>query len=161
MVCPVKGNSFTDTYLPRVKGDPIETMIQTDEGGAGGSKKLFSPRKLLILFLILMNFPLVLGGCLFLMNSSYMGRMIFSCASRGVDGNVCSQPMGWIMLGTSLILIIIADLLLLGVDRFFPDKPGVLLGTGLVCLLLLWFPVAFIILLGPAALIIMETPPVF
>lgn len=128
----------------------------TNESGNGEKKQ--SSRQQLIIFLVLMNLPLVFGFCVFLMNSSYMGRMIYSCASRGVDPDICSQPMGWIMLGGSLILTIIANLLLLGAYKFFPDKPGVLLGTGLICLFLLWFPITFIMLLGPAVLIMMEVP---
>jgi hypothetical protein len=123
-----------------------------------GEKKQSSQRKRLIMLSLLMKSPFVFGICLFLMNSNYIGKMIFSCSSRGVDPDVCSQPLGWGMLGMSLMLIITADLILLGVNRLFPDKPGVLLGTGLVCLFLIWFPVTFIILLGPAILVIMEVP---
>ncbi len=129
-----------------------------DKNNTTSTEKQSPRRGQLIIFLVLMNLPLVLGLCLFLINQEYVGRMIFSCASRGVNDDICSQPLGWIMLSISIIPIMIADLLLLGANRFFPDKPGVLLGTGLICLLIIWFPAIFIILMGPAILVVMETP---
>jgi tight adherence protein B len=49
--------------------------------------------------------PIVLGLILYAMNQEYVGRMIFTCESRGVDSEVCSQPCGWIMIGAGLISI--------------------------------------------------------
>jgi tight adherence protein B len=47
--------------------------------------------------------PIVLGLLLYAMNQEYVGRMIFTCESRGMEE--CSQPCGWIMLGAGLISI--------------------------------------------------------
>ena len=54
--------------------------------------------------------PIVLGLILYAMNREYIGRMIFSCESRGIDvdnGGLCSQPCGWIMIGVALLGIAI------------------------------------------------------
>lgn len=50
--------------------------------------------------------PIVLGLLLYAMNREYIGRMIFSCESRGVRDDICSQPCGWIMIGVALLGII-------------------------------------------------------
>lgn len=50
--------------------------------------------------------PIILGLLLYAMNQEYMGRMLFSCESRGIDveaGGLCSQPCGWIMIGVALL----------------------------------------------------------
>lgn len=50
--------------------------------------------------------PIVLGLILYAMNGEYIGRMVFSCESRGIDvdgGALCSQPCGWIMIGVALL----------------------------------------------------------
>lgn len=51
--------------------------------------------------------PVVLGLILFAMNREYIGRMVFTCESRGIDvdapGALCSQPCGWIMIGIALL----------------------------------------------------------
>jgi Flp pilus assembly protein TadB len=50
--------------------------------------------------------PIVLGLILYAMNQEYVGRMIFTCESRGItDSAMCSQPCGWIMIGAGLISI--------------------------------------------------------
>jgi len=50
--------------------------------------------------------PIVLGLILYAMNQEYVGRMIFTCESRGItDADACSQPCGWIMIGAGLISI--------------------------------------------------------
>jgi Flp pilus assembly protein TadB len=50
--------------------------------------------------------PIVLGLILYAMNQEYVGRMIFTCESRGItDPDMCSQPCGWIMIGAGLISI--------------------------------------------------------
>ena len=46
--------------------------------------------------------PIVLGLVLYAMNQEYMGRMIFPCPE---GQELCSQPCGWIMIGTGLISI--------------------------------------------------------
>lgn len=50
--------------------------------------------------------PIILGLLLYAMNQEYIGRMVFSCESRGIDvdnGGLCSQPCGWIMIGIALL----------------------------------------------------------
>ncbi|MFC1975984.1 type II secretion system F family protein [Chloroflexota bacterium] len=50
--------------------------------------------------------PIVLGLLLYLMNQEYVGRMVFTCESRGITGDgLCSQPCGWIMIGSGLLSI--------------------------------------------------------
>jgi tight adherence protein B len=50
--------------------------------------------------------PIVLGLILYAMNKEYIGRMIFTCESRGLDPtDKCSQPCGWIMIGGGLLSI--------------------------------------------------------
>lgn len=51
--------------------------------------------------------PIVLGLILFAMNKEYIGRMIWTCEARGLDGpnDMCSQPCGWIMIGGGLLMI--------------------------------------------------------
>ena len=46
--------------------------------------------------------PIALGLILYAMNGEYIGRMIFTCESRGVGDELCSQPCGWIMIGGAL-----------------------------------------------------------
>lgn len=45
--------------------------------------------------------PVALGLILYAMNPDYIGRMVYSCESRGMED--CSQPCGWIMIGVALI----------------------------------------------------------
>ena len=50
--------------------------------------------------------PIVLGLILYAMNQEYIGRMIFTCESRGLGpADKCSQPCGWIMIGGGLLSI--------------------------------------------------------
>lgn len=52
---------------------------------------------------VISGLPIVLGLLLYAMNQEYIGRMIFSCESRGVSPDLpCSQPCGWIMVGVAL-----------------------------------------------------------
>lgn len=52
--------------------------------------------------------PIVLGFILYAMNPEYIGRMIFTCSSRGVGpDDLCSQPCGWIMVAIGLLGITI------------------------------------------------------
>jgi tight adherence protein B len=46
--------------------------------------------------------PIALGLILYAMNQEYIGRMIFTCESRGVGDELCSQPCGWILIGVAL-----------------------------------------------------------
>ncbi len=148
---------FPEKLEGKTRGFSIQTMTQITDEVEIESKEQSPQQTQLIIFLILVNLPLMFGVCLFLMNSSYMGRMIFSCANRGLEsGELCSQPIGWLMLITVIVLLVMANLLLLGVNKFFPDKSGMLLATGLGCLCLLSFPVTLIVFFGPALLVIME-----
>lgn len=52
---------------------------------------------------VISGLPIVLGLLLYAMNQEYIGRMIFSCESRGMDPTICSQPCGWIMVGVALL----------------------------------------------------------
>jgi tight adherence protein B len=49
--------------------------------------------------------PVVLGLILYAMNQEYIGRMVFTCESRGVSDELCSQPCGWIMIGAGILTI--------------------------------------------------------
>jgi len=52
--------------------------------------------------------PIILGLVLYAMNPAYIGRMVFTCESRGLAPDAkCSQPCGWIMLGGGLLSIAI------------------------------------------------------
>ena len=46
--------------------------------------------------------PIALGFILYAMNGEYIGRMIYTCESRGVSDELCSQPCGWILIGAAL-----------------------------------------------------------
>ncbi len=53
---------------------------------------------------VISGLPIVLGLLLYAMNQEYIGRMIFTCESRGLKEDVpCSQPCGWIMIGVALL----------------------------------------------------------
>ncbi len=52
---------------------------------------------------VISGLPIVLGLLLYAMNREYIGRMIFTCESRGVSDEICSQPCGWIMIGVALL----------------------------------------------------------
>lgn len=52
--------------------------------------------------------PIILGFILYAMNPEYIGRMIFTCPSRGLGpDDLCSQPCGWIMVAIGLLGIVI------------------------------------------------------
>lgn len=52
--------------------------------------------------------PIILGFILYAMNPEYIGRMIFTCPSRGIGpDDLCSQPCGWIMVAIGLLGIVI------------------------------------------------------
>jgi tight adherence protein B len=56
---------------------------------------------------IISGLPVVLGLILYAMNPEYIGRMIYSCADRGLAPDaLCSQPCGWIMVGVAILGII-------------------------------------------------------
>lgn len=55
---------------------------------------------------VISGLPIVLGLLLYAMNREYIGRMIFSCETRGVSEDICSQPCGWIMVGIGLFGIV-------------------------------------------------------
>lgn len=51
--------------------------------------------------------PIILGLLLYAMNQEYIGRMIFSCDARGIaEGELCSQPCGWVLVGIGLFGIV-------------------------------------------------------
>jgi tight adherence protein B len=52
---------------------------------------------------VISGLPIVLGLLLYAMNQEYIGRMIFTCESREVSDEICSQPCGWIMVGAALL----------------------------------------------------------
>jgi tight adherence protein B len=48
--------------------------------------------------------PIILGFILYAMNPEYIGRMIFTCESRGLGpDDLCAQPCGWILVGIGLL----------------------------------------------------------
>jgi tight adherence protein B len=50
--------------------------------------------------------PVALGLVLYAMNREYIGRMIYTCESRGLGPtDKCAQPCGWIMIGAGIISI--------------------------------------------------------
>ena len=51
--------------------------------------------------------PIILGLILYAMNQEYIGRMVFTCESREIPADICSQPCGWIMIGVALFGIAI------------------------------------------------------
>lgn len=99
--------------------------------------------------------PLILGLCLFTLNPEYIGRMIFSCEGRGIPDAICSQPCGWLMLGLFIFLVSVSFLGVRGSFALLTDKWMIAL---LFITLFLILPALFLILLGPAVLVIMETP---
>ena len=46
--------------------------------------------------------PVALGLILYAMNQKYIGRMVYACPP---EQELCSQPCGWIMIGTGIIMI--------------------------------------------------------
>ncbi len=50
--------------------------------------------------------PVALGLILYAMNQEYIGKMVFTCESLGIADNKCTQPCGWIMIGTGILMII-------------------------------------------------------
>jgi hypothetical protein len=106
-----------------------------------------------ILFVLI--FPLLLIMCLWLINPHHMERMLLSCASRGLPD--CSQPAGWIMFITSMMLSIAGGLILFGVELSQPpERTQIRLISSLICLLIFFLPAYFILYFGPAILIVME-----
>jgi hypothetical protein len=98
--------------------------------------------------------PCILGLFLFMLNSEYIGRMIFTCESRGISGDLCSQPCGWIMVFT----VITTTLLSLRISKsFFLQKKIWRFVLNVSMSLFLTLLAVLIVLLGPAVLIIMET----
>jgi hypothetical protein len=90
------------------------------------------------------------------MNPNFIGRMLLSCASRGLPD--CSQPTGWIMFITGIMLLVAGTLILIGVNLSQPpERTGIRLTTTLICSLLFILPASLILVLGPAIIIIMET----
>ena len=103
--------------------------------------------------LFLTSIPLLLAICLLLLNPNYIGTMIYSCKSRGISNNLCSQPFGWIMVGVFLLLLSAS---------YFITQKTILLEKStwwvnvLFVIFLLKLPAILIVLLGPASLIILE-----
>ena len=52
---------------------------------------------------VISGLPIALGLLLYAMNQQYIGRMVFSCESREVPDDICSQPCGWLMIGAALL----------------------------------------------------------
>jgi tight adherence protein B len=54
---------------------------------------------------IISGLPIALGLLLYAMNQQYIGKMIFTCDSLGISPDKCTQPCGWIMIGTGVLMI--------------------------------------------------------
>jgi hypothetical protein len=100
-----------------------------------------------------------------LINPNYIGRMVLSCASRGLSPNMpCSQPVGWIMLLVAIALQVAGLLILLGLVSMTseatvmtPQRSRHFTCFSLLTIIFLIIPATFIIMLGPAFMIILET----
>ncbi len=101
--------------------------------------------------LILAGVPLGFFGFLSLLNPQYIGRLILPCPP---DQVLCSQPCGWMMLGVILFLVAVSYF---GVRGSFILLQKYWWITAIFVFLLFSLPAIFVILLGPAVLIIMET----
>jgi len=54
---------------------------------------------------IISGLPLALGLLLYAMNQQYIGKLVFSCDALGITPEKCTQPCGWIMIGTGLLMV--------------------------------------------------------
>lgn len=96
---------------------------------------------------------------LWLINSEYIERMIYPCAYRGISMAICSQPAGWIMSLLGIGLPIVGLLLVVGLDSWLPpEREGIRVIAATLYVFFIVLPAMLIILLGPAILVIMETP---
>jgi hypothetical protein len=87
-------------------------------------------------------------------NTEYIGMMILSCESRAVSSAVCVQPFGWILLGLAVLLTSVALFIVLRT----PVMQNEYWWIGLTLLMLFCIlPALAILLLGPAALILLES----
>ena len=112
-----------------------------------------NPKKYFIALSITGTIPFLLGVFLSFGESpeagNYLGRMITPCPR---DQVLCSQPMGWLMMLVIMTLFAVAYFLTL---YGLHSKYGAIFITVAILLQLIYLP---IMLLGPATLILMETP---
>jgi tight adherence protein B len=54
---------------------------------------------------IISGLPIALGLLLYAMNQQYIGKMVFTCDSLGITPEKCTQPCGWIMIGTGILMV--------------------------------------------------------
>ncbi len=54
---------------------------------------------------IISGLPIALGLLLYAMNQQYIGKMVFTCESLGIGPDKCTQPCGWIMIGTGVLMV--------------------------------------------------------
>lgn len=108
-----------------------------------------------LILLPLTGLPCLLGFCLFLFNSQYLGRMIFSCAHRGAPIDLCSQPIGWLL---TLIVIILVSVAFLGVYGSLLLKNNWRYVIVSFIFIFIVIPALLIVFLGPAFLVMLETP---
>jgi hypothetical protein len=104
-------------------------------------------------FFLLIGLHLLGGLCFAVWNPNYFGRLILPCRPAA---QLCSQPVGWIILAVIALLVIISSFIIYKVGATSRD-PATKIITIVLCVLFLSFPAFFILLLGPALLILMET----
>lgn len=151
------------TPLPQVADivPPLEAITSFGASYRWGPVAQRRRRMALIPMSLLPLYSLII---LFLINPIYIKRLFLSCASRGLLPNMpCSQPVGWIMLFVAIALQVAGLLILLGLvsmtseDTVTPQHSRRFTCFSLLTLIFLIFPAMFIIVLGPAFLIILET----
>ena len=111
-----------------------------------------------VLSIIAAVMPLCWGSIIFAINPGHMGRMLLSCKSRGVSEDVCSQPIGWIMLLIILMSAIISYFAGRKATEMASEKKWGLfiMFTGIFGI---FITIAMLLTsLGPAIILIIETP---
>ena len=105
------------------------------------------------LALVLTSIPALMGLCLITLNAEYMGTMILPCENRAVSAADCAQPFGWALLGLAFVLSSLSLLIVLRTRVLLNEYWWI----GLALLLLFFIlPALAILVLGPAALILLE-----
>ena len=104
--------------------------------------------------LIFAGLPLLLAIVLFIMNWEYPARMFLPCFARDLPGPICSQPCGWMMTLVFGYLVLVSLFGVRGSFIFFKKKWWI---AAIMIFILAVVPAIFCVLLGPAALVVMET----
>lgn len=152
------------TSLPQVADivPPLEAVTSFGASYRWGPVAQRRRRMALIPISLLPLYSLII---LFLINPNYIQRLFLSCTSRGLLPSMpCSQPFGWIMLFVALALQVAGLLILLGLvsitsedTEMTPQHSRRFTCFSLLTIIFLIAPAMFIIGLGPAFMIILET----